>query len=476
MACRVVKSITVWDHLWDHPNLGGAAMADDVSDVIKSKELRGKPAVRISVYSDTALRAALPPAGKGGWSDPGQPGLHLRGNQSGARWSLRVRAHGQRVRIALGAWPGLSNDAAREVARTRLASMAMAEAAGVDPIDQLQEGRAKKTRIRQAPTLLEIFERSDISRLTGPARRDTIARSYWHSHMTNLRNGPKRGSEIARLLAPFWHQRPGDIQAAKLIAHLEAEKLRAPAQTSAILRTLRPAWRWMARSPRHWTEDHLTEVRPVPDRERTRDLTLGEMACILVASEKQPGIRGHLIRTLALTAARRGDVADMTLGEVNFATSTWTIPRSRAKTGVDYVVPLSPLACADIEAAAELSTATEPHHYIFAGRSGPSAPYNGFSALASKLRKDVGSGLEPWVLHDFRAAFMGRMLDARYQLHIIDRCLNHMASQSVSKIQSHYLRTDMIDERREIMDAWAKMLDDAITVERGDNIVSLTHA
>lgn len=152
------------------------------------------------------------------------------------------------------------------------------------------------------------------------------------------------------------------------------------------------------------------------------------------------------------------------------------LPAARTKTATAYEVPISAAAVAEIEGAITMSGASTPDDYIFstgqAGRADPTGPFDGYSRLKDRLQARAKLGA-PWQYHDFRAAFVGRCAEAGAPVEIVDRCLNHSGSQTMSSIARRYFRASMMEQKRATFDLWANLVASVVAVAKGENVVAL---
>jgi integrase len=151
------------------------------------------------------------------------------------------------------------------------------------------------------------------------------------------------------------------------------------------------------------------------------------------------------IEFLILTAARSGEVRNARWDEVNG--SLWTVPAERMKAGVAHRVPL-PSRCMEIlEQAKEISQGSE---YIFEGTK-PNKPLseNTFNKLVKELGLEVHA-------HGFRTSFRTWTQEkTNYPREIAETALAHSLKD---KAEAAYARSDLLEKRAEMMEAWAQFI------------------
>ena len=150
---------------------------------------------------------------------------------------------------------------------------------------------------------------------------------------------------------------------------------------------------------------------------------------------------------LTLTAARSGEVRGMRWSEVSG--DVWTVPGERMKAGREHRVPLSPRALAILEEARELGDGAG---LVFPSIRGREAS----DSTLSKLLKENGIDGTP---HGMRSAFRDWASECTNTAHaVMEAALAHTIP---NKAEAAYARSDLLDKRRALMDAWARYLDDA---------------
>jgi integrase len=160
---------------------------------------------------------------------------------------------------------------------------------------------------------------------------------------------------------------------------------------------------------------------------------------------------------LILTAARRGEVEGATWGEVDLVKGIWAIPKERMKNARDHTVPLSKAALAILETRAPGSRGD----HVFPGASGDRGFSEGaIERVIDRMNEaheqprwiDPKSGDRQITPHGFRATFRTWCADNGIPRDLAEACMSHTIS---SKAEAPYLRTDVLERRRPVMEAWA---------------------
>lgn len=147
-----------------------------------------------------------------------------------------------------------------------------------------------------------------------------------------------------------------------------------------------------------------------------------------------------------LTAVRSGEARGAMWCEINLEDRLWRIPGDRMKMGVDHRVPLSADAMAVLEQAKQLRDET--------GLVFPSV--NGKQLSDSTLSKLLRENEVDAVPHGFRSSFRDWAAEnAQATWAAMELCLAHAVGSDVERA---YARSDLLQQRRDIMEAWAAFL------------------
>jgi integrase len=151
---------------------------------------------------------------------------------------------------------------------------------------------------------------------------------------------------------------------------------------------------------------------------------------------------------LILTAARTGEVLNMTWEEVNWDQKLWSLDAPRMKQGRPHRVPLSGRA---MELLAVQQQCCNGSPYVFLGNrkqlSGKSMVW---------VLRDMGSKV---TVHGFRSTFRDWCgNETEYPREHIEECLGHQVGNSTERA---YRRSDALEKRRVILQSWCELCHDA---------------
>ena len=148
--------------------------------------------------------------------------------------------------------------------------------------------------------------------------------------------------------------------------------------------------------------------------------------------------------------------------EVDFTAGVWTVPAERMKMDQDHLVPLSHQALAVLERVRPLTGAGD---LVFPSPSKPKRPLTA-NALLMMLRR-MGYQTGEITAHGFRATFSTTMNELGHQPDVIERALAHVAKD---KVRAAYHRATYLDERRDLLQSWADLVD---SKRAGSNVVPI---
>lgn len=167
------------------------------------------------------------------------------------------------------------------------------------------------------------------------------------------------------------------------------------------------------------------------------------------------GMGALALEALILTACRSGDIRGATWEEVDLEAGLWAIPASRMKRPRPHLIPLSNAAVDVFRRALALRTGDEALCFPGIARTRATAlqaatakPLSDASLKAVMVR--MGRTALP---HGFRSTFKDWAGEvAHYPNELSEAALAHAIKD---KTEAAYRRGDLLDRRREMMEAWA---------------------
>ena len=367
----------------------------------------------------------------GTYADGG--GLNLRVEDSGAKfWFQRVTIDGKRRNLGLGGYPTVSLAEARKAA---LVNARMIRE-GRDPLAEKREAITARQR-PPTPTFAEASE--IVIDMRRPTWTNAKHAEQWTNTLTTYafpKLGPKlvtdiTSADILSVLTPIWIEKPET--ASRVRQRMETVLDWAVAQG---YRTDNPAARSIAkvlpRTPR--TKQHFAALhyRDVP------------AALATVNGSNADTVTKLAFEFLVLTAARSGEVRLATWNEIDWRGRRWAVPAERMKARREHQVPLSTRSIEVLRQAEELTDGSGG--LVFPGLRGRPLSDMVFTALLRRL--DI-----PAVAHGFRSSFRDWCIECTdVSWAVGEAALAHNLGTSTEQA---YARTDLFDQRRDLMQQWA---------------------
>jgi integrase len=150
----------------------------------------------------------------------------------------------------------------------------------------------------------------------------------------------------------------------------------------------------------------------------------------------------------ALTVTRPGETLGMQWSEVDLENRIWTIPAERMKAGRGHRVPLCARACEILKRRKE--HAGNRHHVFFAGQRDKQMDDKSMRNVPRKMGVSAD-------VHGFRSSFRDWCGEQHADFGnpaAVEMCLAHSTGKGNADARS-YFRSDLLEQRRPIMEAWA---------------------
>ena len=185
----------------------------------------------------------------------------------------------------------------------------------------------------------------------------------------------------------------------------------------------------------------------VNGKERQRALPHGQVPEALRIVEASGAYRSTILATrfLTLTATRSGEGRLARWPEIDLEARIWTVPAERTKTGRPFRVPLSTAA---VEVLEESLKRWGSDGLIFPSVTGRALS----DSTISKLFRENNIGCVP---HGMRSSFRDWCGEGGVSRELAEAALAH----TVKGVEGAYARSDLLELRRKIMEAWARYLE-----------------
>ena len=394
--------------------------------------------------SDTTIRTAKPKNKLYRLTDAN--GLCLEVTPTGSKlWRYRYRFNGGAKMLALGAYPSVTLLKARQLrdgARQLLIE-------GTDP------GEQKKTA-KQA---------QKVDGLTF----ETLAREWFAYNAPRWADSTtyKAKLYLENDLIPGIGSRP-----VKAITRPDLVELVRKVEARGTLNAAGKIRQWLHQIFRYGLAKGVVDANPATDlsvvaappkaARHHPHVTFAELPELLAKSEAANihSLTRHAIRLLALTAVRPGELRQAPWAEFDLERATWTIPAERMKARRPHIVPLPRQAVAILR---QLQEITGRYELVFAGAN-PERPMSE-NTVNKALRLMGYEGRQTG--HGFRHLLSTELNGRGYNKDWIERQLAH---GDTDEIRGTYNHAAYVEQRREMMQAWADSMD---ALCAGANVVSI---
>ena len=367
-------------------------------------------------------------------------GLYLNVTPSGSKsWVQRIVIKGRRRDIGLGGFPAVGLAQARSLT----AANRTAVAGGRDPFAE------KRKPDPVVPTFREAARETHKTRL-GRWRNQKHIVSWMQTlerHafpvLGNLPVDQISKNDVLEVLTPIWDVRQETAR--------------------RVRQRIRTVMRW-AMAKDFIENNPAGEVidgalPPMPKlKAHLRALPYQEVREALETIEaSQASLAAKLcLRFTVLTAARSGETRGALWREINLQEALWTVPPDRMKGRIEHKVPLSNAALAVLREAQQLRDGTD---FVFPSPTRPGQPLSDMTL--TKVLRSTGLA-ERATTHGFRSSFRDwadectPAPDAATEL--------SLAHEVGSKVRQAYARSDLLDLRRPLLDAWADYITEGVNI------------
>ena len=379
-------------------------------------------------------------------------GLYLVVSPAGSKsWVLRYQLNGRRTDMGLGKYPDVGLSDARAAAGEARRHISQ-------KIDPIKARKASRKASKPVPAFSEIAERviDDIGRQS-----------------TNVKVRYQAQLRLGKKYCGHFLERPVNVITAADIARL-LNKVRATKPETArklyslltkVFETARVVLRddygvTLVDVPTNLKDLKVLGYDPRAESNPYPALDWHEAPEFMAAVRKRVGVTYRALEIATLTGLREGSVAQAKWSEIDLKTKVWTIPIERLKDKRTRKHPLRvPLSNQSIEIIMGLQGLSDL--WIFPGRKS-TKPIVPQSLLEALHRMNMNENQKPiWVdpqskrrivVHGFRSTLRTWAEEEGFRREAAEESLGHKVG---NEVESRYRRTDILDERRKLMDAWA---------------------
>ena len=321
-------------------------------------------------------------------------GLRKDTKASKAKWVFRFQWQGEQKQMTLGPYPGLTLEAARELASDKVFMLAT----GAHPMGD------NTPRRRTGLTVGELCSR--YMREYCELRNRTAINSW---------------SQINKHILPRWRDLPAVELTRQMVRDMHKELAKSPYQANRVLALLQKVWKWGIYN------DVLPEATTRPTegveryKEESRDRWISEveMPKLLEVIHAQDAITRAAFLTLLLTGMRKGEVEGMRWEWVDKERQVVSFPAEAVKSGKRQEVPIP---------AALFEIWPEGTGLVFSTSESRANLYKDWQRIRE------AAGLEDVRLHDLRRTFASWLIEYEGQsMDLIGGILRHADTRTTKR-------------------------------------------
>lgn len=197
------------------------------------------------------------------------------------------------------------------------------------------------------------------------------------------------------------------------------------------------------KNPARW-RGNLKQMLPLQPagKNHHRALPYGHMPVFMPKLRNLDSVSALALEWTILTVARTAEAIGAPRAEIDRKTKVWTIPAHRMKENREHRVPLTDRC---LEIFDEMETYSKI--WLFPARD-PRKPMSGMAMAQCLKRLEVDA-----TVHGFRSTFRDWAGDCtNFPREIVEAAMSHLVGDEAERA---YRRSDALERRRKLMDAWA---------------------
>ncbi|WP_170755629.1 tyrosine-type recombinase/integrase [Ruegeria lacuscaerulensis] len=408
------------------------------------------------------IRVTLRDVDGSGQRDAPEPGLTLIIGPTGAgRWSYAYRPRGRRSDgrrhpqkwVRVGGVHSMDIEEARGIVRRIKERVAE----GGDPLEERRRAERAERKMQEAEAARNMALGEAIERYIDQKRQTSV-------HVDTERRQLKLGTAETGIQDP----RIDDITKHHVLDLIERHRFR-PATARQRYGAMNRLYKWLlARDLVSVNPCSSIDTLPPPPPPRTWKPTASELCELWQAAGEIGGSRERFFKAMTLVPLRLNEMAQLSPREVE--NGHIVLHGKRTKNGDDFSIPVP---------SGYLSL-FEPDNETRVFQLAVKGDFNARKSVVGRFRKL--SGVERFHFHSLRKLFLSEL--AEHDIgdpDLADSLLNHRQSETRSGVRAAYLQARRRRKKIEVMEAWARLVDHAVTTGRwprensdyDDNVIGL---
>jgi integrase len=368
-----------------------------------------------------------------------EPGLHcdgdnlyLRVKDSGARsWVFRFKQSGRTRELGMGSFKNLSLSDARKLAT----KMRLATLEGINPDTLLSRNKPTIKVFKEYAVEYIKSKRVEWKNVKHAQQWENTMETYVYPKIGNKQIIDITLSDVLRILSPIWLTKTETASRVR-------GRIECILDSAAVLEQIEK------RNPARW-KGNLDKVLAAPEKiqkvKHHPSLDYVNLPEFMRELRLKSTLTALCLRFLILTATRSNEARGARWCEIDMDSKVWEIPSERMKASREHKIPLSQEAILILEFMRRHKNPQSD--LIFPSSTGRALSAEALTNFLKRTRPGIS-------VHGFRSSF--RVWGAEmteFSETLLELCLAH-AIQSETVLA--YQRSDLLEKRRTIMNAWEK--------------------
>jgi integrase len=409
---------------------------------LSESQQREAPKQRPTVNTEPQVAKAQPDGTKAQWYKvQGNAGLYLVVDPPGKkhpnglkRWMHRYkRPDGRPNELGIGHWPEVKLD---QVRAAWMEHRHQLKIRNTDPLEVRRVSRGQRVTFRECAD--EWFKRNSPDRSESWKRTANIILRKHCAKLAPLAVGTIIPKQVEEALLPFVDTAPTQVR-------------RAFDLLTEIFNFARSQGFRIFENPARWE----LQKSNFPSLRRLKEKNLAALHYSKVPDfmrqlrqHQHRGVGAVALEIMILTVLRPNkEVLLAQWPEIDFDQKVWNVPAERMKTRTPHRVPLSDRAVELFRRREEQSSS----RFIFTGNSQEEALAE--RTMLKLLRNTMGYSKDEVTVHGFRSTFRNwAAAENDFDQLAAELCISHKPG---NKVVQAYLRDDLLEKRRVIMNHWA---------------------
>lgn len=369
-------------------------------------------------------------------------GLNLQVTGNARSWVLRVKAGSKRREIGLGPYPEVTLAEAHRKARETREAIRQ----GNDPVlerkslkSALLAKQEANISFEDAATACFNARKAKWKNAKHGAQWMTTLETYANPIIGKLAVSDIVLAHILKILEPIWQTK-----------NETASRVRGRIET--VLNWATTKGHRKGENPARW-RGHLDALLHTPKQQEVHypAVPITNAGAFMRDLRQRQGNGARCLEFAMLCASRSGEVRGAVWSEFDLINKLWTIPAGRMKADAEHRVPLTESAIGILNALPRFKDV----EWVFASPTGKQLSDMTLSQLMRRMdfKDEAGRVCVP---HGLRSTFRDWAAErTSFDRQTIETALAH---KNADKVESAYLRTDVLAKRRRLMQQWSEFL------------------